>query len=108
MDEPKTYAVLTRMAGSPRQRINIPKTQEFSRQDVVNALQSAFEMIGGVQRLALWGHANPDKFYAIYSRLLPSTTVNIGNANKVEILHAIAKTVLDEHPEDPDDAAGQE
>lgn len=71
----------------------------FTRQDVVNAFAHAFTMIGGTQRLALWASANPDKFYALYSKLLPSTSIQIGHGGVVQIIHAIAPTPLDEHPE---------
>jgi hypothetical protein len=32
----------------------------------------AFERMGGVEALALWGRQNPDQFYALYARLIPS------------------------------------
>ena len=37
------------------------------------AFQQAFDMIGGVPRLALWADQNPTKFYALYSKLVPAT-----------------------------------
>lgn len=37
------------------------------------AFQEAFDMIGGVYRLAKWADQNPDKFYSLYSKLVPST-----------------------------------
>lgn len=37
------------------------------------AMQQAFELIGGVPRLALWADANPDKFYQLYGRMIPQT-----------------------------------
>ena len=71
----------------------------FSRTDVVNAFQDAFRMIGGVQRMALWANANPDKFYPLYTKLLPSTAIQIGDNAQVVIQHAIPPGALDEHPE---------
>lgn len=73
----------------------------FSRQQVVDALATTFEMIGGVTRMTLWANANPDKFYALYSKLLPSTSIQIGDGATVVIEHAIPRTDLDSHP-DPD------
>lgn len=35
------------------------------------AFQQAFEIIGGVPRLALWADRNPDKFYPLFARLIP-------------------------------------
>ncbi len=37
------------------------------------AFQQAFEMIGGVPRLALWADQNPSKFYQLYSKMVPIT-----------------------------------
>lgn len=69
----------------------------FSRNDVVEAFQSAFLMVGGIQRLALWGNDNPTEFYRLYAKLLPSTTVVLGDAGALEIIHALAPTALDRH-----------
>lgn len=44
------------------------------------AFEQAFELIGGVPRLALWADRNPSKFYAMYSKLVPSTVQ--GNIQK--------------------------
>lgn len=75
------------------------KHDGFSRQDVVNAFQRAFVMIGGVQRLALWANDNPDKFFPLYAKLLPSTSISIGDNANIVIQHAVPKSPLDEHPE---------
>ena len=37
------------------------------------AFEQAFELIGGVPRLALWADRNPSKFYAMFSKMIPST-----------------------------------
>jgi hypothetical protein len=71
----------------------------FNRMDVVNAFQEAFRMIGGVPRMALWANANPDKFYPLYSKLMPSTAITIGDNANVVIQHAIPPGALDDHPE---------
>lgn len=65
----------------------------------MNAFQRAFTMIGGVQRLALWANANPDKFYPLYAKLMPSTSINIGDNAVIQVVHAIPPTPLDQHPE---------
>lgn len=78
------------------------KRDGFSRQDVVNAFARAFDMIGGVQRMALWANANPDKFYPLYSKLLPSTAIQIGSGAVTVIQHALPPTPLDEHPDHAD------
>jgi len=48
--------------------------------------QHAFELIGGIPRLAHWAHANPDKFYQLYSKLIPAQVTGLdGGAIKVEL-----------------------
>lgn len=78
------------------------KKDGFSRQQVVDAFAQAFRMIGGVPRLALWANANPDKFYQLYARLMPSTSIHIGDNSSLVIQHAIPKTTLDDHPIAPE------
>jgi hypothetical protein len=70
---------LSRLANTIREdkRIVIPKNDRFTRTDVVNAFTAAFEMMGGVSRLALWAHENPTDFYKLYAKLLPSTNMTI-------------------------------
>lgn len=50
---------------------SLPPILKDSR--AARAFQQAFEMIGGVPRLALWADQNPTKFYALYSKLVPSS-----------------------------------
>jgi hypothetical protein len=42
-------------------------------QKAAGAFQQAFDLIGGVPRLALWADQNPSKFYPLYSKLMPHT-----------------------------------
>jgi len=55
-------------------QLRLPKTAKFSRADVVNAFSSAFELIGGTTRLALWANENPGEFYKLFGKLLPSSS----------------------------------
>jgi hypothetical protein len=48
------------------------------------AFQQAFDLIGGVPRLALWADQNPDKFFPIYSKLIP-TSIEAKTQAKVDI-----------------------
>jgi hypothetical protein len=99
-DDEKAYDIIAAEASKARPVPPLTKKRDgFSRQQVVDSFARAFEMIGGVQRLALWANQNPDKFYPLYSRLLPSAAINIGSAGQVVIQHAIPLTELDEHPE---------
>jgi hypothetical protein len=48
--------------------------------------QHAFELIGGIPRLAMWAHQNPDKFFNLYSKLIPAqVTGPDGGALKIEL-----------------------
>lgn len=70
--------------------------KDFSRRQVVDAFTEAFETIGGVSRLAMWGHENPTEFYKLYARLLPSQSAkDVENTKEVHIIHVLPKTKLD-------------
>lgn len=59
--------------------------KDLLKQKAADAFQSAFDLIGGVPRLALWADKNPSAFYALYSKLIPSTVQAQVNATiKVE------------------------
>ncbi len=50
-----------------------PKLPAYVRtRNVREQFQHAFELIGGIPRLALWAHSNPDKFFSLYSKLIPT------------------------------------
>jgi hypothetical protein len=92
---------LTQLANTPGQlptRFSRSK-DGFSRNQVVDAFQQAFQLIGGVNRLTLWAHENPTDFFRLYAKLLPATTVSLGDAGAYEIIHSIAPTALDNHTE---------
>lgn len=42
------------------------------RVSVREGFERAFQMIGGVPRLALWADRNPTLFYTLYAKLLPT------------------------------------
>ena len=78
-------------------RLVIPRNKDFSRKQVVEAFHSAFELIGGVPRLALWGHQHETEFYKLYSKLLPSQASSaLGEANELVIRHVLPRGALDE------------
>lgn len=80
-------------------RRDAPLAQEFSRAQAVDNIQRTFDLIGGVDRMALWANQEPGKFFTqVYPKLLPSTSLNInGDNTKVEIVHSLPATKLDEH-----------
>jgi len=60
------------------------------RADVVAAFSSAFQMVGGVSRLALWADNHPTDFFKLYARLLPSAASDEMNAQgKIVVIHAL-------------------
>jgi hypothetical protein len=79
----EAFERLEAMSRLTRSRIAVPKTHKFSRSDVVSAFASAFEMIGGTPRLALWANDNPTEFYRLFGKLLPSAT-------QTEVMHRAA------------------
>lgn len=77
--------------------VRIPKNPHFTRKDVVNAFQQSFELMGGVPRLAVWGHQNETDFFKLYARLLPSQASSaLGESNVMRIEMAISPGPLDE------------
>jgi len=82
---------------SKGENIRVPRNQHFTRKDVVHAFQSAFELIGGVPRLAMWANQNETEFFKLYSRLLPSQASSaLGESNVMRIEMAIKPGPLDE------------
>jgi hypothetical protein len=84
---------LEKLGGDPRL-----KTQKtFSRQAVVNAFEQAFELIGGVPRLAMWADEHPTEFFRIYSKLLPSQSdKTLSGTTTQRIIHVLPRGPLDE------------
>ena len=64
-----------------------PKLPAYTRtRNVREQFQHAFELIGGIPRLAHWAHQNPDKFFNLYSKLIPAQVTGAdGGAIKVEL-----------------------
>jgi hypothetical protein len=88
--------VFTVMSNAHAQRLAIPRSSAFSRKQIVGAFHSAFELIGGVPRLAAWAHTHETEFYKLYARLLPNQAqVDFGNDGVLKIVHSLAPTALD-------------
>lgn len=47
--------------------------KELKGKKAADAFQSAFDLIGGISRLALWADKNPTAFFSLYSKLIPSS-----------------------------------
>lgn len=61
-----TEKTLARLAALPV----LPK--ELRSRNARLQFQQAFELVGGIPRLALWANANYDKFIALYSKMIPT------------------------------------
>ena len=93
---------LTKLAtsGNGVSRISVPR--ELQRKRVVNAFQDAFELIGGVPRLAHWADQSPSAFYKLYARLLPTTAQQqLEHSGEIIIKHVLPRGPLDSEPEPP-------
>lgn len=77
--------------------ISVPSNSGFSRKQVVEGFHNAFEIIGGVPRLALWANENYGDFVRMYSKLLPSQNSSaLGESGKIEIELKVPGSRLDD------------
>lgn len=83
-----------KVAGSFNQ---IPKKQA-QKQRVIQALAEAFEIVGGVPRLALWADKNYGEFMKIIGKQIPvlvQNSIGIQANGPVTIVSAIPRSDLD-------------
>ena len=102
-DDPEPYSEAAEMgkeltglaeSGNGVSRISVPR--ELKRQKVVNAFQDAFELIGGVPRLAHWADQSPSAFYKLYARLLPTTAQQqLEHSGEIVVKHVLPRGPLD-------------
>lgn len=59
-----------------------PKIMAQARED----LALAFDLIGGVPALVVWGRTNPSDFYRIWAKLIPSSAIEPTSALPLEEL----------------------
>lgn len=71
----------------------LPKT--IRKSDVVEGFHHAFELIGGVPRLAIWADEHPSEFFKLYSKLIPSQ-LRASIDTSVKVVH----TSLPPNPQD--------
>lgn len=82
-------------SGNGLSRISVPR--ELKRQRVVSAFQDAFELIGGVPRLAHWADTHPTDFFKLYARLLPAeASKKVTHDGGFTIKHVLPRGPLDE------------
>jgi hypothetical protein len=66
------------------------RNSALRRSEVVTAFNLAFQMIGGVPRMALWADQNPGEFYKLYARLLPSqASQDLDSTSALRVVHAL-------------------
>ena len=76
---------------APTGRIQRQRKSGLSRTDVIQTFQHAFEMIGGVPRLAVWADSNPSDFFKLYGRLLPtSNSSELDGPQELIVRHVLA------------------
>lgn len=80
---------------TPGTTLRIPKNRHFNRQQVVQAFQNAFELIGGVPRLAIWANTHETSFFKLYARMMPKDTEHKDQA-QIIIKHVLPRGALDE------------
>lgn len=87
------------MADARQVQLAVPRSNKFSRKQVINAFQDAFQLIGGVPRLAAWAHEHPSDFYKLYAKLLGNQIhLDVGDDGVIKIIHSIAPGPLDGAP----------
>ena len=57
----------------------------ISREEVETRFHLAFELIGGVQRFALWADEFPGDFYKMYAKLLPDQKLTANAPSEIRI-----------------------
>jgi hypothetical protein len=80
---------LARISDAPKNVLKFTRSTKVTRQEVVNAFTNAFQMIGGIDRLALWADQNPSEFYRLYGKLLPPSNADILDGNREFIVRHI-------------------
>lgn len=83
------------------------KRAPLKRERIAQAYHDAFELIGGVPRLALFAHSDPKEFYKMHARLIPAESKQQFDG-RIQIVGFVQPTALDgadviEH--DPTDKA---
>lgn len=99
---PEEHAALVSVANNPLSKLN-KRTTGFNRAQVTGAFSTAFEMIGGVSRLALWADQNPTEFYKLYAKMLPSSSqIDHTGEHKLTVEHVLPRP-HDYKADTPDD-----
>ena len=83
------------VSGNGVSRISVPR--EVKRQRVISAFHDAFELIGGIPRLAIWADSHPTDFFKLYARTMPGEASQRAEAVEAPtIRHILPPGPLDE------------
>ncbi len=90
-EQQKLEQELNQIAEVPKtsKTLKFTRSTKVTRQDVVNAFTNAFQMIGGVDRLALWADSNPGEFYKLFGKLMPPSASDILDGNREFIVRHV-------------------
>lgn len=70
--------------------------REFAKQKVMDAFHDAFDLIGGVPRLAYWAHQNPTEFFKLYGKMLPAgASIDLNTSGEIIFRHVLPPSKLD-------------
>jgi hypothetical protein len=85
------------LAASGKNITRLP-SKAFDRTKILKAFDEAFELIGGVPRLAFWAHHNQTEFYKLYTKMMPaSSQIEFAGKMTHNILPALARSALDDN-----------
>lgn len=85
--------VFSELAESGKSLTRLPR-REFSRRRVLEAIDEAFQLIGGVPRLAHWAHVNPTEFYKLWGKTIPA-------ASQMEVMGQLTHIIRPALPRSP-------
>jgi hypothetical protein len=71
------------------------KRKPLKREKIAQAYDDAFELIGGVPRLALFAHEDPKEFYKLHARLIPAESKQQFDG-EIRIVGFVQPTALDD------------
>lgn len=88
--------VFSELAESGKSLTRLPR-REFSRRRVLEALDEAFQLVGGVPRLAFWAHHNPTEFFKLWGKTIPAASQLDVMGQLTHIIRpALPRSALDE------------
>jgi hypothetical protein len=79
--------------------LKFTRSTKVTRADVVESFTNAFQMIGGVDRLALWADQNPGDFYKLFGKLMPPAASDLLDGQREFVVrHILPPPEMDTNP----------